>query len=158
MIAINSTPIDELLHAAYIRVNMHASSKEDILMGVTDLIKNHPAILDFDQVRKSVFEREDMMSTGVGNGLALPHAKTSAVDSLVVAFATMAEPVAFDSVDDLPVRLVFLIVSTEKEKTQHIKLLSRVSRCMNDFDVRKGLLAAASPDEVLSIFRLGESR
>ena len=156
MVTTHTTAIHQVLHLNAISVNLPGDSKDDVLDGMMDLLKNHPNVIDFDGVRKAVKIREELMSTGVGNGLALPHAKTSAASGLAVAFATTARPIDYGSVDHIPVRLVMMIISTENEKTQHIKLLSRISRCMNEPQTRQQLLEAKSPGEVLSIFQTVE--
>ncbi len=151
----NTTEIHQLLHTDYVRLSLAGSSKDEVLNGVIDLVQDHPNVNNFEGVRHAIFKRERIMSTGVGKGLALPHAKTSAVDGIVLAFATTAEPIEFGSVDKLPVRLIFLMLSTEHEKTRHIKLLSRVSRCMNEDRFRDRLLDAESASQVVSIFQEG---
>jgi len=97
------------------------------------------------------------MSTGVGNGFAIPHGKTDAVSDIVAAFAVTAAPIDYQSLDEQPVRLVFLLVGKDSMVGPHIKLLSRISRLMNKEEFRKKLLAAASPKEVLEIFRTEEA-
>ena len=121
-----------------------------------DLLADHPNVTDFEGACEAVFQREEMMSTGVGKGLALPHAKTGAVEGIIAAFATTQHPIAYGSVDDIPVSMLFLMISTERAKSQHIKLLSRVSRLMNEEDFRSRLLEAELSAEVLQIFQEGE--
>ncbi|MEM8487825.1 MAG: PTS sugar transporter subunit IIA [Bacteroidota bacterium] len=156
MVTANMMGIHDLLQDGAVCVQMPGESKEEVLNRLVDLLEDHPDIADFDGMRAAIMKRESMMSTGVGNGLALPHAKTSSVDGIVAAFATTAEPVAYDAIDGLPVRMLFMMVSTERAKSQHIKLLSRVSRLMNDAGFRDRLLKAQRAEEVLKIFQEGE--
>ena len=116
-----------------------------------DMVSDHPHVLDVDAVKKAVLEREAMMSTGVGKGLALPHAKTPAVGGMVGALVTTTKPVDFGALDNEPVRIVFLLLGKLDSKSLHVRILSRVSRVMNREEVRKQILAAKSAEELLAI-------
>lgn len=149
--------VHDLLTPETVRVGLPGSTKEDVLTNVVQLLEGHPTITDLDAVRDAIIERERIMSTGVGKGLALPHAKTPAVRESVAAFAVTREPIDFGSIDNIPVRLIFLLVGTEAAKSEHIKILSRVSRLMNREHVRERLLDVERPEDVLTIFESGES-
>jgi mannitol/fructose-specific phosphotransferase system IIA component (Ntr-type) len=122
-----------------------------------DIVGTSKKVLDKEKVKEAIFEREKIMSTGVGNGFAIPHGKTDAVSDIVAAFAVTAEPIDYQSLDEQPVRLVFLLVGKDSMVGPHIKLLSRISRLMNKEEFRKKLLSAASSKEVLEIFRAEEA-
>ena len=107
-------------------------------------------------MRIAIFDREKIMSTGVGSGFAIPHGKTDAVSDIVAAFAVTAQAIDYQSLDDQPVRLVFLLVGRDNMVGPHIKLLSRISRLMNKEDFRKQLLEAKSPREIFEIFQKEE--
>ncbi len=156
MQAIGLTEIHQLLKRDTIRVGLPGETKEEVLNNLIDLLKGQPGVRDLEKVREAVFAREAVMSTGVGKGLALPHAKTDAVDRTVAALAITAQPVDFGAIDDKPVRILFLLVGAEEAKTQHIKILSRISRLMNRDDFRKRLLEARDADEVLALMEEGE--
>ena len=156
MVSITSRSISQLLDDHLICLDLAGETKEEVLMGMTELLQGDPRINNFALMQQAVLDRERIMSTGVGKGIALPHAKTSAVNNITLAFATTAQPIDFDGVDNVPVRLLFLILSTENEKTAHIKLLSRISRLMNNDTLRKDLLNAESSAEVRSIFKVKE--
>ncbi|MEX0822217.1 MAG: PTS sugar transporter subunit IIA [Rhodothermales bacterium] len=149
--------IHDLLTPNTVRVDLPGSTKEEVLDGVIALLEDHPAVEDLEAVRAAILSREAVMSTGVGKGLALPHAKTPAVRESVAAFAVTREPIDFGSIDNHPVRLIFLLVGTDAAKSEHIKILSRVSRLMNREHVRERLLDVSSRDDVLQIFASSES-
>lgn len=151
-----NTLVHHLLSPETIRLGLPGQSKEEMLNNLVDVLADHPSVLDLDEVRAAVFAREQMMSTGVGKELALPHAKTGAVKETVAAFGVTAAPVAYGAIDNLPVRLVFLLVGTEATRSQHIKILSRISRLMNREAVRQRLLEAADAEAVLTIFEEAE--
>lgn len=98
------------------------------------------------------------MSTGVGHGFAIPHGKTDAVNEIIAAFARTSAPLEFDSLDGQPVRLIFLLVGKENLVGPHIKLLSRISRMMNQDEFRNKLLDAASSEELFNLFKEEEAK
>lgn len=122
-----------------------------------DIAAASERVLDKEKLREAIFEREKIMSTGVGSGFAIPHGKTDAVTDIVGAFAITAQPIDYKSLDEQPVRIIFLLIGRESMVGPHIKLLSRISRLMNKEDFRKKLLGAASPAEVLEIFKQEEA-
>ncbi|MBN8584431.1 MAG: PTS sugar transporter subunit IIA [Ignavibacteria bacterium] len=145
--------ISDILSTDVIAVNLETADKEDAIRKVIDLAAKSGKILDKDKVSKTIFEREKLVSTGVGKGFAIPHGKTDAIEDVVAAFAITKEPIDFDSIDGEPVRFIFLLIGKENLLNTHIKLLSRISRLMNKDDFRERLLEAAAPDEVLAIFK-----
>lgn len=149
--------IAELLKPEAVRVGLPGTDKAGVIDAATELLGTYDAVTDLAQVRADVLAREAQMSTGVGKGLALPHARSAAVRDTVAAFAVTEEPVEFGSIDGKPVRLVFVLVGPEGERSRHIKLLSRVSRLMNRDDFRAQLLEARTPEEVLDQFRQAEA-
>ena len=92
------------------------------------------------------------MSTGVGKGFAIPHAKTASVTDIVAAFGKLDNPIDFQALDSQPVNLIFLLVGKENLVGPHIKLLSRISRMMNKDEFRESLAKANSVDEIYSLF------
>lgn len=151
-----STTLKDLISRRTVRVNLEGGTREDVIASLVDTLEGLPEVRDIEAVKEAVLEREEVMSTGVGKGLALPHAKTAAVSGTVAAFAITRRPVEWGAIDNQPVRLVFLLVGTEAAKSQHIKVLSRVSRLMNRDDFRDRLLRAESADEVVEAFEEGD--
>jgi fructose-specific phosphotransferase system IIA component len=149
--------IVDLLSEQVVRTNLPGTSKTDVINAMIDLAASQDRVLDKEKVREAIFEREKIMSTGVGAGFAIPHAKSDAVSDIVAAFAVTAQPIDYQSLDDQPVRIVFLLVGRENMVGPHIKLLSRISRLMNNEEFRKRLLEAATPKDVLEIFRKEEA-
>lgn len=150
--------LSDYLRPEYISVGLKADAKEDLLNAMVDLAGKNPNVKDLDKVRAAIFEREKIMSTGVGKGFAIPHGKTDAVDDIVVSFAVTDEPVDYASMDNDPVRLVLLLVSKDSLVGQRLKLLSRASKVMNSDEARAALLRVSNAEEVLEIFRNEEAR
>jgi mannitol/fructose-specific phosphotransferase system IIA component (Ntr-type) len=150
------TEITKLLDPGTILVGLEGSTKADIIDAMISSLEGHADVVDLDQVRQDVLLREGIMSTGVGQGLGLPHAKTAGVGNTVAAFATTSAPIEYGSIDDRPVRLVFLLLGPETSRSQHIKILSRISRLMNRPQLREALLRATSAEEVIDALAEGE--
>ncbi len=145
--------ISDILSTDVIAVNLETADKEDAIRKVIDLAAKSNKILDIEKVSHTIFEREKLVSTGVGKGFAIPHGKTDSISDVVAAFAITKDPIDFDSIDGEPVRYIFLLIGKENLLNTHIKLLSRISRLMNKDEFREKLLDAANPEEVLGIFR-----
>ncbi|MBX2989549.1 MAG: PTS sugar transporter subunit IIA [Bacteroidetes bacterium] len=149
--------ISDLLTEDLVVTQLEGNSKDDIINSIVDLVATSPKVLDKEKVREAVFEREQIMSTGVGDGFAIPHGKTDAVSDIAAAFAITAEPIDYESLDEKPVRLVFLLVSKANMVGPHIKLLSRISRLMNKSEFREKLLHVSSPKEIIEMFKQEEA-
>ncbi len=145
--------ISDILSADVIDVNTEVKDKDDSLNKIIDLANRSGKILDLKKVTETIFEREKLVSTGVGKGFAIPHGKTDAITDIVAAFMITKDPIDFDSIDGEPVKFIFLLVGKETLLNTHIKLLSRISRLMNKDEFREKLLLATTKDEVLKIFK-----
>ncbi|MDX1419177.1 MAG: PTS sugar transporter subunit IIA [Rubricoccaceae bacterium] len=156
MLRADALSVASLLAPERVRVGLPVTDKDGAIEAVVALLDGAPAVRDLGRVREAVLAREAVMSTGVGKGLALPHARTDAVSNTVAAFAVTSEPVSYGALDGQPVRLVFLLVGPEDERSTHVRLLSRISRLMNRDAFRDRLLQAADADAVLAAFREGE--
>jgi fructose PTS system EIIBC or EIIC component len=150
--------LSDYLRPEYVALGLEADSKEELLEKMVDLAGKNPHVQDKSKVRSAIFEREKIMSTGVGKGFAIPHGKTDAVDDIVLSFAVTSEPIDYASMDNEPVRLVLLLVSRDNLVGQRLKLLSRASKVMNNDEAREDLLKAGSVQEILGIFQREEER
>ena len=149
--------IGDILTEDMVVTGLEGSTKNDIIDAMIEIVGKSPKVVNKEKVREAIFEREKIMSTGVGNGFAIPHGKTDAVSDIVAAFAVTAEPIDYQSLDEKPVRLVFLLVCKDNMVGPHIKLLSRISRLMNKQDFRKRLTELKSPQEILETFKKEEA-
>lgn len=144
--------ICEILQVSKIIPSLQGKEKTDVINELVDLFKNDERIKELDEMRNAVHEREKIMSTGVGKGFAIPHAKTNSVNEIVAAFGKLDEPIDFQALDEQPVNLVFLLVGKENLVGPHIKLLSRISRMMNKDEFRESLSKAKTAVEIYSLF------
>ncbi len=149
--------ISDILEEKLVVTNLSGTTKDAIINAMVDLVSQSPKVLDKEKVRSSIFEREKIMSTGVGNGFAIPHGKTDGVADVVAAFGVTAQPIDYQSLDEKPVRLVFLLVGRDNMVGPHIKLLSRISRLMNKEELRNKLLESKTPKDVIEMFRQEEA-
>ena len=149
--------ITDILTEQFVRTNLAGSTKEDVLNAMIEIASGSQRVLDKEKVREAIFEREKIMSTGVGSGFAIPHGKTDAVSDIVGAFAVTAQPIDYKSLDEQPVRILFLLVGRDNMVGPHIKLLSRISRLMNKGEFRKKLLDAQDVGQILELFRQEEA-
>lgn len=106
-----------------------------------------------DEIHRAIREREAVLSTGIGHGIALPHARTPALASLEMAVGTTAGPVEFGAVDERPVRLVWMLAAPVSASGLHVRTLARISGLLRDDAVRERLVGAGSPQEFLARLR-----
>ncbi len=139
--------LTDLLTPERIKIPLEATSKDDLLRELVDIATRADRVEDPGDVLRAVRERESVLSTGIGNGVAIPHGKSAAVPELRMAAGRTAEPVDFDALDGAPVRLFFLLVGPETAAGPHIKALSRISRLVRKESVRERLAAARSAEE-----------
>ena len=132
---------------------------EDKFDAINALVDTFVDVMDgelLEEIREAIISREKIMSTGIGQGLAIPHGKTDAIDENYVAFARLKEPVEFNSIDSRPVQLIFLLVGPYSDQRSHIRLLSRVSTLMNYDDFRSNLLVAPDSKNLIELFKQKE--
>ncbi|XHS02324.1 PTS IIA-like nitrogen-regulatory protein PtsN [Sphingomonas sp. DBB INV C78] len=114
--------------------------------------------LDSKMVVERLAERERLGSTGFGGGVAIPHGKVEGLDRVVGVFARLSAPIDFAAIDDMPVDLVFLLLSPPDAGVEHLKALARVSRRLRDRAFVAKLRGAGSEDALYALFASGEAR
>lgn len=149
--------LTELLTPARIKIPLSAASKDDILRELVELLKQEKPEVDTTEVLEAVRQREQVLSTGIGNGVAIPHGKTSAVDSLVLTAGVAPEGADFEALDGQPVHLFFLLVGPESAAGDHVKALSRIARLLQRTSFRSRLTAASSAEEFYAVLTEAES-
>lgn len=146
--------ITELLRKETIALNLKASSKGTVIDELVSILDKSGKLQDAEEFKKAILNRESQSTTGIGEGIAIPHAKTSAVKSPAIAFGKSADGVDYESLDGAPAHLFFMIAATEGANQTHLEALSRLSSMLMDEDVRKSLVNASSEEEVLEIINL----
>ena len=138
--------LTELLTPDRVLVPLSASDKSGVIAELARHLIDQSGG-SYEEVLGAVEEREAVLSTGIGFGVAIPHARSSAVSELTLVCGVSPEPVPFDSIDGEPVRLFFLIVGPESSAGQHVKILSRIARLVRHENLRDRLRDAKTPDE-----------
>lgn len=144
--------IIEVLTKDTIQIGLEARDKQDLLEKITDLAMKSGKISNRAAVLKSIIEREKIMSTGIGKNICLPHAKTEHIEGPVAALATLSKPVDFQSLDGEPVNICFLLLGKENNVGMHLRLLSKISRFLNNDEFREKILNSKTPDEIINHF------
>jgi len=129
--------------------DMKASSKDEAIDELVGLAASSNMIKDEQMLLQDVKEREELVTTGVGYGVAFPHAKTRSAKGIVIAFGRSNKGIEFDAMDHKPVKLFFLIAAPEDAIGAHLNVMARLSYLMKSEDNRKKLLEATSPGDVL---------
>jgi mannitol/fructose-specific phosphotransferase system IIA component (Ntr-type) len=149
--------LTELLTPDRVLVPLSARDKNGIIAELTRHLTDRSGG-NFSDVLGAVEEREAGWSTGVGFGVAIPHARSSAVSQLTLVCGVSRDPVPYDSIDGEPVRLFFLIVGPEASGGQHVKVLSRIARLVRRENLRQRLCEAQTADEFYEALLDEESR
>jgi mannitol/fructose-specific phosphotransferase system IIA component (Ntr-type) len=147
--------LTDILTENHIKINFDSSSRDGIVRELIDILGEE--ITDPNEAYNAVLEREKIMTTGVGNGIAIPHCKHSSCPSFLSALGIHAKGLDFEAIDKKKVKIVFLLVGPENNPGLHIKLLSRISRLMSNEDLREQLINASSSKEALELIEEEEN-
>jgi mannitol/fructose-specific phosphotransferase system IIA component (Ntr-type) len=147
----------DLLVPERVRIPLRGLSKEDVLSDLVDVVAQSLGMdAQREEILQAVLEREEVLSTGIGDGIALPHAKYNGLSELVMAAGSTLEPVNYGALDGEPVRLVFLLLGPDSAAGAHVRALSRLSRLMREVSLRQRLAAAANAEEFLDLLVAAE--
>lgn len=150
--------LKDILTEDRIKIPLQNTKKDKIIEEMVDLIDNSKKLRNKSQILKAVLDREAVMSTGVGDEVAIPHGKADGVEDIFAALGVTKEPVDFNSLDDKPVRLIWLLVGPQDKTGPHLKALSRISRLMHKKDFRERLIKAQSPKEMIEAISSEEEK
>jgi nitrogen PTS system EIIA component len=142
--------IGDLLDRSAISLRVHASDKRQVLALVAEIAARGLG-LEAGDILDALSEREAKGSTGIGHGVATPHASLEGLDRMRSVFVSLDQPVAFDAVDDQPVDLIFALFSPPDAGAAHLRALAKVSRLLRQPAVRDQLRQARSPDAIHAI-------
>jgi len=140
--------IKEILNKTCIQGDLKASSKEDVINELAALLARSHETLSQDQVVQVLIEREKLGSTGIGNGVAIPHGKLAGLEHIVAGFGRSRKGVPFDSQDGKPPHLFFILIAPENAASLHLKALARLSRLLKNSHFRDKLMEAPTNEEL----------
>ncbi len=141
---------EELVRNAPV-VELKAKSKDDALRELAQVFRNEPKVVNVDNFIHAIFEREKVISTGIGIGVAVPHVKIPDVKDFVLAFGRHPGGLDFDSLDDQPVHLVAMIGASDAQAGEFLKMLAQLVQTFRAKDVRRRLMLAKTPEEFRQI-------
>ncbi|WP_319560784.1 PTS sugar transporter subunit IIA [Marispirochaeta sp.] len=144
--------IADMLYPDNIKAPLEKTEKNGIILELLTLLYNSGRISDLDKAFEAIRKREDQGSTGLGEGIAVPHAKTDLVSSLTLALGVAPQGVDFDSLDGKPTRLFFLLLAPPDQSGPHVEALSEVAKISRSASFMRLLCSARSPEEVLDLF------
>ena len=150
--------IQDIVSPGAVLDDLRAETKEGVLRELAEVIARDLPRLSADALTAILMEREGLGSTGIGDGVAIPHGKVAGIERLVAAFGRSRNGVQFHSLDGKPAYLFFLIVAPEYSAGMHLKALARISRLLKDERFRRSLVEAADADELRRIFREEDAR
>ncbi len=148
--------LTELLTADRVRVPLGSRTKNDVLRELVELAASSRDAGAVESMLAAVRDREQVLSTGIGGGVAIPHGKTPHIEQLVLAAGVAPRAIDFDALDGQPVQLFFLLVGPESASGAHVKVLSRISRLLRRDRLRSELMAAHTSEEFLDVIRRSE--
>ena len=148
--------VRDLLSPSCIDLNGIASSKTNAIEKMVDLMEKRGNLTDKEVYKKGVFAREEESTTGIGEGIAIPHCKSDSVKEPGLAAMVLPEGVEYDALDGEPVNLIFLIAAPNTKENVHLDVLSRLSTLLMDEKFVSDLRAAKSPEEFLNIIEKAE--
>jgi nitrogen PTS system EIIA component len=143
----------DFLSVDSVKLSMESKNKKDAIKELVEVLVKSGKVKDRKKMIQTLMEREELGSTGIGQGIAIPHGKSDTVSDLAAAFGVSADGVSFDSLDGEPVNIFFLLVAPEGAAGAHLKALARISSLLKDKYFRKSLLSAQSPEEVIKIIQ-----
>jgi fructose-specific phosphotransferase system IIA component len=140
--------LTEIVKLENIKVPLEATNKTDAISELVNLLAKNGAVTDAKKVLDAVLERESTRTTGIGNGLAIPHGKCTGTKDLVMAVGRAGTPIDFHAIDGRPVTLIWLLASPPDKTGPHIHALARISRLMQIEKFRQQMLTAESAQQI----------
>jgi mannitol/fructose-specific phosphotransferase system IIA component (Ntr-type) len=145
--------LTELFVPECVVTDLPASDKDTVLAAIVSDLDAKGFLVDAAAARRDVVAREQVMTTGVGHGVAIPHAYTAGVDRLVAGFYRTRAGIDFGAMDGLEVDLIFVIFGPRERRRDHIRILAKITRLLGNADFRADLRRAHGADEVMGVFR-----
>lgn len=156
MIILHVVKITDFLDEDLIKLDFSFKNKDEALKELSKLISRSENVINEKELYGALVEREKIGSTGIGKGVAIPHAKTEAASKLTIAFGRCKDPIVFDSLDGEGVNIFFIFASPAKDSQIYLKVLARISRLIRESKFREKLLYCKTAEEVIQAIRAEE--
>lgn len=141
----------ELINKNYIIPEFKGSTKKQVLEELVEALASNNVEIDKVVLLNALLEREKLGSTGIGDGVAIPHGKMNGLDNIILLFGKSGQGVDFDAIDRKPVCMVFLLVAPADSAGLHLKALARLSRMLREKEFKNSLLMASDAEALLKI-------
>ena len=143
--------ISDILKKEHIIKELDSRDKKNVLDELSSFLENEGEITSKENLLAALIEREKLGSTGIGENVAIPHAKISEIDKIITVFGRSKNGVEFESLDQKPVNFIFLVIAPENSTGQHLKALARISRLFKNPSLRESVLRTNEADQIYSI-------
>ncbi len=143
--------LSEIFKPQFVIPDLKAHDKKGVLEELLEIITGQESSLNKGTLLQVLLERERLGSTGIGDGVALPHGKLRGLDNLLLSFGRSIDGLDFDSIDEQPAYLFFLLLAPENSAGMHLKSLAKISRMLKDGNLRQQLMRAKSREEIYKI-------
>lgn len=150
--------IQDILPKNAIIGNLEAPNKIELLTQMAKYLTSLYDLKDPALIVQKILDREAEMSTGIGFGIAIPHARIEGIDRVFMIAARTVKGIEFDAIDEQPVHLIFMMLSPSNASTQYTQILSSLSRIMSYEEIRKDLVETDDPEKFLSVITHGEDK
>ncbi len=143
--------LSDVLSKERIVIDLSGKDKHEVLEKIVNIAKTSDKVINETDLLKKVLEREKIKSTGIGGGIGIPHAQTSGVTDIIACLGVSAQGIEFNSIDDKPVHLVFLIATKERTNSAYLGLLSRIARLFIDEAFKQRIIKSHIPEEIMNL-------
>lgn len=145
--------ISDFLKPEAIMMEISANNKLEAIRALVDFMAERKIADNREELYRALAKRENLESTGIGDGIAIPHARTDAVKDLILVFARAPGGIDFSAIDGKPSQIIFLIASPENKKSEYIIMLAKLSRMLRKAAVREKLRNAGDPREIIAVIK-----
>ncbi len=141
----------DILNQKCVRAPLQSTEKQGAIYELIDLLSAQGSVRDAKSLKDAVWSREQVRTTGIGHGLAIPHGKCAGIDRLAMAIGKPAAPMEFGSIDQKPVQLIVLLASPPDKTSEHIQALAKISKLMMSEETRMKIYDATSAEELFEL-------
>jgi PTS system nitrogen regulatory IIA component len=150
--------ITDILKQESIIENLVSTDKASTLEELSIFLKSKGLVSNKENLLNALMEREKLGSTGIGENVAIPHAKISEINQIITIFGRSKEGIEFDSLDKKPVHFIYLVLAPANSSGQHLKVLARISRLLKNKSLREGIMSATDTNQIYSIIADEDSK
>lgn len=150
--------LSDILNENCISLDLKSSTKSDVIQEMAQMAARAEKVSDVDMLIQAISDRERIQTTGIGHNMAIPHATAEGVKGLVLVLGISREGIEYESLDQKPVHLIFLLAGEPRLQTSFLSILSKISRFFRKEDFRKQVLEAQSAAEILDLIQSREEQ